>query len=241
MKYTILSIDNSRESYKERIRDRIQIPEVFVKAVNGNTEDAVEQLRSEGILLRRELWTPKKGEAGIWASIVNCWKWCIENDEELVVFEDDAIPVQNFQGLFNDFHDKLPVDYDFAALWVPNNQRDDYFYFVSYDENGVPHHVSRPPGMDRHISIYAIDGAFPVSEVYQGYGGVAMLFSPNGARKFMEISRKMGVYTPIDCHFYLSAHRPVDNVFGYAPHPEYMMVDYDWAATTTIHHTERVE
>ncbi len=244
MKYHIISLNDERLHYKKVIEERVQLPRAEVKTYNAYEEDAVAFLAENGINLRPELWIPKKGEVGIWASIVLCWQWCLDNNEELVVFEDDAIPVEDFQGKFNLFHDNIrKVDWDFAALWVPENQKNDYYYCVKYDENGVPYQVPRPSQEFKinRDSIYEVEGLAPVARVYQGYGGVGLLFHPRGAAKFMEISRKFGIYTPIDCHFYLTAHRPVDNVEGYAPHPSFDMVTYDWDHPTTIQHSDRVE
>lgn len=243
MKYHIISMNDDRLATKNLIRERVTgLEAAEVETFNAYENDAVSFLADNGINLRRELWIPKIGEAGIWASIVKCWQWCIENDEELLVFEDDAIPVEDFQAKFDEFHKNLPKDYDFAAIWVPENQRNDYFYAVAYDENGCPQHIPKYLAMDPSLeSMYQLPDRHPVAKVYQGYGGVSMLFSPKGSREFLEISRKFGVYTPIDCHFYLTAHRPEDCVEGYAPHPGYMMVDYNWSTPTTIQTSGKVE
>lgn len=243
MKYHIISMNDARLFTKGMIRREMQGASLAnVETFNAYENDSVRFLEQHGIKLDWDVWKPKVGELGIWASVVNCWNWCVENNEDLLVFEDDAIPVQGFIQKFNQFYNNLPKDYDFAAIWVPENQRGDYYYSVIYDDDGCPRQVPRelavPFGSE---SMYEIPGRYPVSKVYQGYGGVSMLFSPGGSRKLFELSRKFGLYTPVDCHFYLSAHRPNNNVSGYAPHPDYVMVDYDWSTPTTIQTSERVQ
>lgn len=243
MKYHIISINDDRITTKNMIRERVgDLEAADVESFNAYENDAVKFLSGEGINLRPELWIPKVGEVGIWSSIVNCWNWCVENNEELLVFEDDARPIEGFRGEFDAFYGRLPKDYDFAAIWVPENQRNDYHGSVIYDEHGCPQPVPRYLIMDPGVeSMYELSGRYPVVQVYQGYGGVSMLFSPKGSKEFLKISRKFGIYTPVDCHFYLSAHRPEDNVAGYAPHPGYLMVEYDWGTPTTIQTSERIQ
>lgn len=242
MKYHVISIGSpEREANVLDIHSKMTGHELAgILSFNAYKNDPVDYLEYHGIRLRPDLWTPKVGELGIWCSILNCWKWCAETGEPLLVFEDDAILVDNFTDLFQNYMSAIPKDWEFSAIWVPDNQKSDYFYPVIYDEHGVPHHQPKylvvPAGRE---SVHDID-CFPVTLAYQGYGGVAVMFSPLGSQKMIDISQKMGVYTPIDCHFYLSSHRPVDNIKGYAPHPSYEMVKYNWDNPSTVQQSERV-
>lgn len=239
MKYHIISINDDREQYKKVIRERVHLPQANVESFNAYEKDAVAYLEENGIRLRPDLWNPKVGEVGIWASTVNCWKWCIENNEDLVVFEDDAIPVEDFRSQFELFRSNLPDDYDFASLWVPENQRQDFLYYVDYDEFGGPRHLPKPPFLDRSVSMFD-QGTYPVAVVYQGYGGVGLMFSPAGSKKFLKRAQEWGLWTTCDCNLYLVSHQAEVGMKSYAPHPDFEIVKYDWQAQTTVQHSERV-
>jgi GR25 family glycosyltransferase involved in LPS biosynthesis len=226
--YCIISIDNSRENYKETIRSRALGVEHHIRSINGNAVDLNEELKFFGMRVEHQDETFSKGEIGVWLSQMNCWLYAYLTNQELVVFEDDAIPTERFNEMILKYQLELPRDYDFCSLWVPENQEGDYLYDVDYDERGIPK-VSgpiRPEGQSQYDF-----GAKYLTRVYQGYGLVATLFSPNGAKRLIRLAREMGIYTPVDCFLYLEAHK--GNLNGFAPKPEFATaVTYDWAATS---------
>lgn len=237
MKYNIISIDDSREAYKSRIRKRVQREEVHIPAIVGRDVDLPAEFEKRGLVYDTgALMT--KGELGVWLSVFDCWQWAVDHDEELLTFEDDAVPTPNFQNLFNLFRNELPPDYGLLALWVPKNQYMDFQYDAVYDEHGTPTNV----GPNRHsaLSIYNC-GKIRIARVYQGYGNVAMLYSPDGAQRLIDHAHKLGVTSPIDCWIFQRTHTGI--LDGYAPKPHWAAkcVDYDWAAETTVHNTERHE
>jgi len=238
MKYHIYSINDSRIKSKALIHDRVNLEIADIQTFNAYEESIKEFFDSRGIGFSG--WRPKVGEAGIWASIILALEWSVANEESVVCFEDDAIPVADFNERFTAFVKELPAEYDFAALWVPNNQRQDYYYYVKYNEYGDPIQVSIPPGWQRGVdSRYAIHGLDIVSRIYQGYGGVAIMYSPAGARKILEIIKERGVFTPSDCCLCQLAHMGL--IYGFAPKPDYNMIDYDWSIPTTIHTSEKIK
>lgn len=236
MKYTIVSIDDSRQAYKDRIRKRVGLEEVYVPATNGSEVDLNAELEKRGI----EITYPgmfTKGEIGVWLSNFDCWKWAVDNQEELLVFEDDAIPSLDFNKRLKELRSELPSDYDFLNLWVPQNQLIDYVYDVRYDEDGQPTNVG--PNRNSVTSVFNF-GAIRIARVYNGYGAVAVLYSPKGADFFIRRVQQVGIYTPVDCYIYQEAH--AGRCTGYGPKPNRAkLVGYDWRAETTIHGTERFQ
>lgn len=235
MKYTIVSIDDSRAEYKKVIRERVGLEEVTdIHFVNGSQEDVYSIADNYGFPRVDRF---KYGEIGIWLSVVACWQWCIDNNEELVVFEDDAIPDKNFTEALEVAYRELPEDYDFMQLWVPENQRLDYTYNRSFDDLGG--WESRGANLPARHSLHNI-GAERVCTIYAGYGGVAYLYSPAGSSKMMEQVKCEGIYSPIDCYMPGLAWRGV--VKGYALKPNWAtLVKYDWAAKTTVQETPLME
>jgi GR25 family glycosyltransferase involved in LPS biosynthesis len=236
MKYNIITINDDRAAYKETIRRRVEIEEVHIPAVNGYEVDLAEEMQKRGIKFAPDCnGCFSAGEIGIWLSMFDCWQWSVDNDEELLTFEDDAIPTVNFNMHFKNFMSELPKDYDFLCLWIPGDQQQDYIYNVTFDEWGKPTH--HQPDRTTITSQFNF-GAMRLARAYNGYGNVATLYSPKGAKFFMDRVREVGIYTPADCFLFSEHHAGRCN--GYAPKPHYAKaVSYDWAAETTVH-TERI-
>lgn len=233
MKYNIISINDQRAEYKARIRERVGLEEVSIPAVNGYEVDIEQELEKRGLTVARGRFS--HGEVGIWLSVFDCWQWAVDNDEPLVVFEDDAIPAPDFNTRLWEFRQELPSDYDFLTLWVPENQYNDYIYHVRYNEDGTMEHIG--PNRNVITSLYNI-GAIRLVRAYNGYGNVAMLYSPKGAKFFIDEARK-GITSPVDCFIYLQSH--LRKCKGYAPKPNRAkIVGYDWQAETTVHGVDRV-
>ena len=234
MKYTIISLDDQRIKYKNALRRNTNIEEIFLPAVNGREVDIPEEYRKRGLWPYG--WIPTQGEAGIWMSNFDRWELAGSMDEPLIVFEDDAIISPEFDLKLDYVLKALPDDWDFCALWVPENQRIDYYYNVTFNEIGDPVRVGE--NLSNQDSIYRINDTNVVSLVYQGYGMVSLMYSPAGGRKLVELSRSTGIYTPVDCWIYQQAH--LGNLKGCAPHPfNAGLVTYDWSAQTTVHNSER--
>lgn len=234
MKFNIITLNHpEREHYRAAIRQHVPYEEITIPAVDGRMVDVKEQLHNRGIPMAS--WQYKAGEAGVWLSNFDCWSWAAENNEELIVFEDDAVVNAGFPHHFGNFYTALPENWDFAALWVPENQRVDYQYDVTYNEIGDPVHV----GPLKHYADSNYKVNLFAARVYQGYGMVSLMYSPKGARRLLELARDTGPYTPVDCWIYQQAH--MGNLDGYAPTPVFCrIVKYDWSAETTIQKTERL-
>lgn len=237
MKFQIISINDDRASYKDNIRAKVGLDEVHIPATNAYEVDLKAELDKRNLFVKYPGMF-SAGEIGVWLSTFDCWQWAVDNDEELVVFEDDAIPSGTFSFQLAKLYYELPVDYDFFCLWVPPNQTIDYYYNVEYDAEGRPNVVGSNRG--DHDSIYNIPQVTRVAKVYNGYGNVAQLYSPKGGRTFIDTARSSGIYTPVDCFLYQEAH--AGRAVGYGPKPYWAkLVDYDWKAQTTVHKGDRVD
>jgi len=217
VKYTIVTIDDSRAANKQKIRDIVTLDEVTeIPFCDARLEYPQE-------LTFTSPWTLTRGEIAIWHSHFNCWKWAADNGP-LLVFEDDAILDKDFMFHFNDLVPRLPVGWDFLSLWVPPEQVQDYQYNVTFDENGYPHTNGVIPGMmDSKFWI----GSLCLAKVYQGYSFVATLYSQEGARKMRDLALQKGMYTTADCFMFLEAH--AGRLNGYAPTPMYArFVSHSW-------------
>lgn len=235
MKYTIISLNDERKSYKDNIRKNVGFDEVPILAVDGNYPGIQYQIEARDLAISPVWPNAKLGEIGVWLSNFDRWNIVAHMNEPLVVFEDDAIVSDTFNDKFNEFVNELPSDWDFAALWVPENQRIDYLYDLVY-EDGIP----RINGMrDHETSLFRIPGVSRAVLVYQGYGMVSLMYSPTGGKRLVELARKYGITGPVDCWIYEHAHR--GNLKGYAPHPDFAdIVTYDWSAVSHVQLTERI-
>lgn len=232
MKYCILSINDDRKTYKDRIRERVRFPEVAIPTFNAIENNALAEVEARG--LRFVGWNPKRGEAGIWLSTINVWQHCVDTGDTVIVFEDDAIPEPDFMDIMEHYLAILPEDFGFMALWVPDNQKQDYFYNVTFDSAGMP--ISHRGTVPDLYSPFRTDHP-TLAKAYQGYGGVALMFSPLGSQLLLDQIREQGMWSTSDCFIFLSAH--AGRVSGFAPHPHARIpVSYDWSQATTIQDTE---
>lgn len=236
MKYNIVTISEDKNSeryaYKLLIRHFVEFDEVDIPAVDARNVDLRHELEKRGLSIPNP-HAFSIGEVGIWLSMFDCWQWSVDNNEELIVFEDDAAPHARFNERFEALYSEIPDDYDFVCLWVPENQRQDYRYMVEYNSEGLPNIYGSLPHGDSLFDF----GATRAARVYNGYGNVAQLFSPKGSKFFIDRAREVGLYTPVDCYQYQEAHS--GRCKGYGPKPQYAnLVNYDWPVTT-VHTTER--
>jgi GR25 family glycosyltransferase involved in LPS biosynthesis len=235
-RYGIITLpDSDRVEYKKAIRRNVPYFEQPRPAFDYRVRDPLEAIEEWGLEFRADLWdNPKKGELAVWLSNYIRWKQAAEHGP-LIVFEDDAVVGPDFKTKFEDFMAELPGDWDFAALWVPENQRQDYLYNAVYDENG---RVEIRGFVTPERSIYRIPGNTYAALVYQGYGMVSLVYSRKGGKRLVELAHEVGITGPVDCWIYEQAHRGA--LKGFAPIPVMAdIVEYDWAAQSHVQQTER--
>lgn len=235
-KYTIISLNDDRAVFKEAItRNTSSLYSWSIPAVDGRAVDLPAEIEKRGLELSHHWGNPKLGELGVWLSNFDRWEKIAGDDYPSVVFEDDAIVSPAFTTKLALLMNELPDDWDFVALWVPEDQRIDYRYAVVY-ELGIPRINGVLPDHVRSLFDF---GAHRAALVYQGYGMVSLMYSPTGAAKLVDLARKHGITGPVDCWIYEQAH--MGNVNGYAPKPEFAdIVSYDWSATSHVQLTERL-
>ena len=236
--FVILSIDDSRSVKKADLRNVCKDwDELGVWAVIGNDKEDLADAFLEHPGFGYREWAPKAGEAGVWMSQMNAWKMIANQDRPVVVFEDDALLCPDFITEFNRYTDELPNDWDLFSIFYPANQYGDFHWSYDYDENG---HPTGP-------QLWFSDGAPEllieselISKAYQGYGCVALMFSPKGARALYDQAIAKGMYTPVDC-FIFEQYR-AGHINAYSPMPgQTRLADVDWDAPSTIRYTDRVD
>lgn len=238
--YTVMHIDDSRLTKRTDIRNKLFFYDeaTDIEFVRGADVEQVKRMRAKyPNFSGRAIWTPKVGEVGVWYSQMNCWTWAKENNKHLMVFEDDAMLVPNFEQLWFTLLEELPSDYDFLSIFVPNNQEGDFYSYMVFDNDGVPKVWNYAPEENSTFNF-----SKNLAKVYQGYSCVATMYSPKGAAKLLDIADDMGMYTPVDCFLFLNAH--VGKLDGYAPKPSGIfprMVNIEWEAPSTIHHTPIID
>lgn len=239
--YTIMTLGTpERESKRSAIKNEMFFYNEVkdIEFVNGADEDQVRRMREKFPRFTGRPWHPKTGEVGVWYSQMNCWEWARDNNKHLIVFEDDAMLTSNFVDKYMKLLEELPSDYDFFAIFVPNNQEGDYFARGAYDHDGVPVGMNWAPA-DKSMFNF---GASQLAKVYQGYSCVAIMYSPKGAKKLLELADEYGMYTPVDCFLFLEAHR--GHLEAYSPKPSQFverLITIDWEASSTIRDTPQID
>lgn len=225
-KYGIISVDDSRLPQKQWIEEVMHPWErLEFQSVDGSdTEQRREAMQKHGLTLGT--WLPKAGELGIWLSHLNVWEAIAAQESDVAIFEDDAIPTADFKDLFYKFYEELPPDWDFMALYIPDNQFGNYNFLIVHG------------GQIVIGDFFVQPGAQYISRAYQTYSCVATLYSPRGAGKLLSLCRERGLDTPIDCLLYEMVH--FHKAFGFAPLPNQpRIVNYDWEKPSTINSPER--
>lgn len=238
--YNIISINEDRADNKVLLHEAVKelgAIEHHIAGVNGRS---VKQLAA-GWKRHPEVKKTcrlRLGEIGIWLSTLDNWKWLSESDfDAMILLEDDAIASDNFKQIWDIYQRDLPDDFDFLTLWVPENQRNDYYANFAFDWGGTPSIVPGERNRDGSDA-FRIDGS-RLARVYQGYGCVGMLYSRKGAAKLYACARGEGTFSTSDCAVFINAHRGL--IKGFAPRPDTpMLFEYNWKSETNIHNTPYV-
>lgn len=195
------------------------VPEVTgVKFINGRVHDLDAEMESMGVRLGNGGAGMHKGEIGLWLSTINSLRAIADSEyENVIVFEDDAVVRQSFPARVQQVFAELPDDYDFFSWHVPKNQRQDYYYDRWFDDNGAWTMNLGPPLKDEESPHY-IPGNEYVCTAYQGYGGIALMYSKKGAGRVLELVDQTGILGPTDCVLFTKSHTGYLGGYTFRPH-----------------------
>lgn len=232
MKYTIISIDDSRTEKKQAIRNSMS--DYFTETLEINFVNAPEpQQLLDAKLKWPNVDTPgpfKAGEFGVFYSVLNVLEYGARNDG-IIYFEDDAMATEDLGLRLAGYIQNLPEDWDLFAIWSPENQRGDYTSVSAYNKLGEPIYGRRVDG----VNPFDVDMG-DIVKLWQGYGNVSMAWSKLGCQKLLAHIEAQGFYSPIDCLICIATHR--NELNGYALKPGIPnLVNIDWKAPTTVHTT----
>lgn len=221
--YCIISVDDSRNQNKEYIRACMP-NEVHIDFVDGRIPKELKRAKEKWI----DVETPgpfKAGEFGIFYSVLNCLEYGA-NNEGIIYFEDDAVPVPDIHDRLQIIWTDMPRNMDMLALWSPENQKHDYKNVRGYNNVGEPYY-----GDGANIFDF---GHKEICYLWQGYGNVSMAFSRRGCEKMLKYIQQRGFFSPIDCLICIAVHGGY--LKGYSLIPTMPnLVNYDWNRETTIH------
>lgn len=226
MKYIIPSISNTRDRYKNSIRERLSDwDELNVSTVNGN-------VRSELDLSQKEYsyklsYPALVGQLGRWYTFLNHAKLSQQLKEPIFVIEDDAIVANDFNDRVGTVLNQVPEDADFFSLFIPRN-KDHSRVTIVKNFGKVKIHFPAP---DWDI------GKEDVTRAYQPYGGVAMVLYPSLYSKIGNLLIDTGINMQFDDYLYRMSQE--GRVNGYTVFPNYQ--DLVWISgnePSTVHTTE---
>ena len=234
--YSILTVDDSRKALKDQIRVEMadagieEFPAKFF--VDGRIPGAIDvQLADHRLEVTGQPF--HNGELGIWFSALNTMKnfifWGCEKDNELIIFEDDAIVSMAFKSIFPLVMAEMPDDMDFFAWAIPADQKVDYYYNRHFTPDGgwiIASHIRHSYEQSPHH----IPGKELVCKTYQGYQAVCIMYSRNGILKIIELLQRDGIHSPIDLFLFTEAFK--GNLNGYTLLPDvYPMVTFEEKGT----------
>ena len=222
LKYAIISIDDSRATLREAAASKLEdsgfepLPVPTGIYVDGRVPGAIQREIDEcGWEITGSNF--HNGELGIWFSNLNTFERSFYTRQEyLLVLEDDAVVMPVFEKIAPLVLDELPVDCDFFAWAIPNDQKVDYYYNRVFNSAGgweiVSHQRHRYTGSPHYI------GANFVCKAYQGYHAVAMMYTKEGMRKILDLVRQQGIRTAFDLFLFEEHHK--GNLNGYTLLPD---------------------
>ena len=216
MKYTIVSIDNTREDYKVNINIALQSwSNINVSSVNGNFD---EEIRAALIAHGKPKinYYAKVGQLGRWLSFLN--NLDAVNDGPLFIVEDDAVLAEGFVDRVNLLLVDVPPDADFFSLFIPRNRPAEVFINGSINP------------------MYDI-GHKVITKAHQPYGGVAMFLYPGMKEKIKISIRDNGIQGQFDDEIYRMSRDGYLNGYSVVPN----MIDLAWiigGIPSTVHETK---
>lgn len=204
MKYAIISIDDSRKEFTDRIHaDMAGYEQVEVECLDARPPhvDLDTELNRLGLRFSNR-WRhlqPKRGDIGGFIGHFNAWRKCVELDDWLVVFEDDAIiPNRGVHDLTVPGNIRLANSvtggFDFMSLCVNDYGKMFYDHVVEFDADGF-HYRHHPRAYGEYNQFEIGDG---LAYVYQPWTLTAALYSPKAATYLIKKIQQTGLYMNAD-------------------------------------------
>lgn len=211
--YTIISIDDSRETKKANIRKAMPIDEVFIDCIDG--KDPSELARAQEKWSDIKQHNPRKaGELGIIYSTLNAVEYARDHGN-LLTFEDDAVLLtSDFWNTLNRYLENAPQDADFISISLPNEQR-----------------------TERYNKSFDIDHPY-LCKTFNTYNNVCVVWMQRGAQRVIDMFKANGIIDHVD-NTYLDAARD-GRLNGYSIRPELDIVSIVAGDPTLVHETEYI-
>ncbi len=209
MRYTILSIDDSRKQYTNRIRQQLSDwQEVKIECVNGNDRVQLDEAIEEfGVHVGPGI---KVGQAGCYLSTL---KAITQDDDPIMVFNDDVVLCDNFIEEFNKRLMTVPEDCDVFTAFIPRDHDQNFYYGVMLDDRSgktrlEPMFDYWPEGHE----MFESNGV--TCRSYMRYGGPALYFTSKGKRKYLALEH---IVHQVDEVAYLAGYFGQLNVYTSVP------------------------
>lgn len=210
--FTIFNATDKRAKGVERMRSILSphMKEVTDLTFNGYTNSVEDEVarRIYNFKTGRLLW----GQVAIWLSVLNALEYAANNNVYVLTLEDDAEINDSFIREFRRRVECLPEDFDFYSLFIARDHTD-WFYYQKLLET---HGALVDPKFIRDDNFYKYNDV--IVRTYQRYGGVSMLYSPDGARKILRLLALLWINDQYDDLLYKLSTFGILN--GYTSNPE---------------------
>ena len=228
MRYVIVSIDNTRQGYKEAIRARLEgWTEVFIPAVNGNRDVEINAYLEYHNVPPITFPGLKVGQLGRWLSFLNHLEKL--DGEPLFVIEDDGILSRDFIDKVTPLLNDMPADADFFSLFVPRNRPTQVYSGGMYPAFGGPSNGTIMPEWNIGHDI--------IVRAHQPYGGVGMFLYPSMYEKIKEMLARESITGQFDDVIYARSQAGVLNGYSIVPDmPD--LVNIIPGIPSTVHETK---
>lgn len=237
MRYLIISVDDSRKRYTDKIRAQLDgWEEVPFKGIDGRRPGVIENYLNNNRWLTIVKNHLRLGQVGIWLSVIEVLKNVI-NDGELITFEDDAILNRLFVTRMEKTRKLIPNDCDFFTLFIPRDHWQWFNYELVEDKKEGLQTNKEKPRYARGNPAFKTNNKKIVRSNFQRYGGVSMLYTPRGAERIISLVKQDGLLDQYDNSLYRYSREGKLN--GYCLNPnEPDLVSISGIDESIVHNTE---
>lgn len=183
MEYFVISLTKTPHRLDEFFKCNAHLKNVkHFEAIDSSTI-LREELVEKNIILSDNRF--KVGALGNMLSHISLWKYAVENNTSITIFEDDAITHKKFLELSDDFLANLKDQYDFvgwgwnfdADLWASNRPFLSPF-LAKFNQNSLRTH--------RHSYLTSPFSSIALKVYFSCGGTIGYTISPAGAQKYLK-------------------------------------------------------